>query len=55
MFKHEEGKIFILVSEQYFSTDLHLQEVIFDTFLKTWYKGYSRQIKEHIILKLFLK
>jgi len=34
MFKCEEETILILVYKRNFSTDPHLQEVMFDTFLK---------------------
>lgn len=33
MFKHEEETILILVSNQSYSTHLHLQEIIIDTFI----------------------
>lgn len=45
MFEHEEETVLILVSNQSYSTDLHLQEIITDTFIvKKLYEGHYRKI-----------
>lgn len=47
MFKHEEETIFILVSNQSYSTDL--QEIIIDTFiLKNDIKGTAEKLKNEL-------
>lgn len=48
MFKHEET-ILILVSNQSYSADLHLQEIIIDTFIiRNYIKGPAEKLKNEL-------
>lgn len=52
MFKHEEEAILILASNQSYSTDLCLQEIIIDTFIvKKYIKGNAETLKNKLLKK----
>lgn len=56
MCEHEEETVLILASNQSYSTDLHLQEIVTDTFIvKKLYEGHYIKILKLVVLKTLFK